>query len=208
MPVALNYYFPSYGGLIAIDSFKYNIKGEIISDIVTNVLFSQYNNIEHYTYDLKGNVVKVDIAAHNGGTIFNPGYTEFTEANYDNKPNFTAGSIWTKFLLFHSGYSGLPFLWELFSKNNAVNYKWLQDAAGDGLLASSTFSYNTEGFANNINIDFTDILTGEDYGIFTRTSSSTCDAVPFSNQQTEPARPLLFKEKINKNKLGLPSLIR
>ncbi len=203
--IAFNYYYPSFGGLIAIDSFKYNTIGEMIARIGTNILSPQYNYIEHYAYNLRGNVTKIDIASHNGGTVFIPGYTEFLSLKYDAKANFTSGSLWTKFLFFHSGYDGFPFLWNMFSMNNAVNYQWLQDAAGDGLLAFSTINYNNKGFANAINIDFSDLVTGEDYGVFTRTSSSTCDNA-LSNLLS--SKSLLFKEKINTNRYGLPLVIK
>jgi hypothetical protein len=205
-PVTRMYYYPAFGGLLEIDSFRYNLRGEMIKRIVTDVNNPEYNSIETYSYNNFGNVVKVDIAAYNGGTVYNPGYTEFSASKYDSKPNFMTGSVWSKFMFFNTEYDGGPYLWMLFSKNNAANYIWTYDDAGDSYSVTSSFQYNNAGFANNINMDYYDNVAAQDLGIFTRTSSSTCDASAVALQHPL-SKSLLHLNNPKQLERGLPLLI-
>ena len=175
LPVALNFNYPNFGGLVAIDSFKYNWLGQVSARILHNVFHPEYNFIERYTYNDVGNAIKVDIKAHSGGTVFLPGFTEFTASKYDSKLNLIASSPLLRYLFLHSDYDGMPFSIMSSSVNNASSYKWLYDDAGDSYSVKSKFDYNAQGFPNMISMDWYDDANAQDLGIFTRLSFTTCD---------------------------------
>ncbi len=202
LPIALYYYYPNFGGLIAIDSFYYNFHGQIIQRVIKGGQNSQYGGtIESYTYDYSGNVIKVDTRDYGVGAVNISGYTEFTSSKYDNKPNFLSINPWTKYLFFHSDYDGRSFLWTQFSRNNAANFVWTYDAQGDNYSVTSTFQYDNKGFATSVSMDWND--TGNDLGIFTRQNTSTCDVA--STAPLMPATKLsLIRNRLNKAGKQLP----
>jgi len=94
LPTVLKYYYPLFGGLISIDSFHYNIKGEMIRLGQTNLIDPTYNLSQTYEYDDNHNVTRVTWEAQNGGTVFTPAFTAFEVSKYDNKYNFMSGNQW------------------------------------------------------------------------------------------------------------------
>jgi len=62
----------------------------------------------------------------------------------------------------------------LFSKNNARNYVWHQDDISLWSV-TSTFKYDNDGFADTVNMDWYDEIAKQEFGMFSRYSSSTCD---------------------------------
>ncbi|MBA3649603.1 MAG: hypothetical protein H0W62_13840 [Chitinophagales bacterium] len=178
LPAVLNYYYPGITDppndeLIFIDSFQYNIQGQIIKDGFTNLLSPEYNGAYIYTYNKLGNVKRAMVRAENGGTVFNPGYTINEAAGYDNNRNFMAGSKWIKYILFHSEVDPADYF-RMFCRNNPLNWTWNYS---DGTFSpiSASYIYDSEGFANTVNLSLLDTDGITEVLAFTETSSSTCD---------------------------------
>jgi len=208
LPVALEYFYPSFvglaGGLVATDSFKYNRLGQITSVAQINPGNTAYNSVENYTYDWQGNVIKVDLAPYNGGTI--SGYTEFTATKYDNKPDFISANQWTKYLMFFTTYQSSPYLWTQLSRNNAKDFTWTLDPFGDVLSVISTFVYDRQGFANTINEEFYDNV-GDTLN-YTRTSLSACDAAVLNPPTLASVNSSFIKNMHRKAPSPVPSVIQ
>ena len=204
LPVVLTTTYLS-DGTHRIDSFRYNLRGEMIRHSVT---YPEYNSAhtEYLTYKY-GNVQKVDFSYSSSTYSFN--YTEFIATKYDNKPNLMTGSRWTKFLLFETNYEGLPFGWMLFSKNNAADYTWIYDADNPAYSYSikSTFQYNNSGFANIVNMDWFDNSIGEDEGSAPQTSLSTCDNTVNTLQPFSSVKPSILSSKLKQITKRLPIII-
>jgi hypothetical protein len=171
LPTTLNYYYPSFGGLIAIDSFYYNFKGELIKIGHNNLISPDNNFAETYEYDENHNVAKVTWEAQNGGTVFLPAFTAYEVSKYDHKPNFMSGNQWIKYILMHSELDSYIFM--MFSANNAVDWHW--GFQGGFNAVTSTLEYNSDGFANKVNLHLFDVDGVTELIAFTRLSSSTCD---------------------------------
>jgi hypothetical protein len=171
LPTVLNYYYPSYGGLISIDSFSYNFKGELVKIGRTNLMNPDYNLAETYEYDDNHNVTKVTWEAQNGGTVFLPAFTAYEVSTYDHKLNFMSGNQWIKYILMHSELDTYTFM--MFSANNAVD--WHMGFQGGYNAITSTLEYNSDGFANKVNLHLFDVDGVTELIAFTRSSSSTCD---------------------------------
>lgn len=171
LPSVLNYYRPDYGGLIGIDSFHYNLLGELIKMGSTNLLSPQYNLGETFDYDDMHNVTKVTWKAENGGTIFLPAFTAYEVSKYDHKLNFMSANQWIKYLMIDSELDSYDFM--MFSKNNAVDWHWGYQGGYNPI--KSTLEYDNEGFANKVNLHLFDMDGVTEELAFTRTSSSTCD---------------------------------
>ncbi len=202
LPVAYDYYYPSLGGIIAIDSFRYNLFGKITDRFGTNINNPEYNYDEQYTYDWQGNMVKTFVTVHNGGTVYAPGFLEFTASKFDQKPNFLGGNIWLHYLFFYSDWDASPYYYNLFSRNNAKNYKWYYDLSGDSYTVKSTFTYDQQGFATEDDMDFYDNTAQADLGIFSRFSTSSCDVTGKSLLTKPCIKPAFLKNKV----LGLGGL--
>jgi hypothetical protein len=188
LPIAYDYYYPALGGLESIDSFRYDFLGRITDRLGTNIYNPQYNYDEHYTYDLHGNVVKTDVKAHDGGTVYNPDLLEFTASKYDSRLNILGANTWIKFLFFYSSLDATPFYYTLFSNNNAQNYFWYYDFAGDSYAVTTAFTYNPKGFATNSAMDFYDNIGQQDLGVFNRSALSSCDETAHNNVKANPAK--------------------
>lgn len=205
LPAVLNYYSPLNGGLIAVDSFKYNILGEMVKIGVTNVRNPIFNKAEYYDYDNKGNVKKVMMVAQNGGTVYDTLFTEYEVLTYDNKPNFMSGNQWLKYVFFYSELD--TYVFKMFSRNNAADWLWRPEAYKayfpDAYFLSDTFEYNDKGFTNKIHIRFSSFQGAEDYFDALQLSSSTCDASTGPLQR--PAHKNL--KAMPKRKDGIPLAI-
>lgn len=206
LPAVLNYYYPGItypvnDGLIGIDSFEYNTKGEMIKRGITNLLFPQYNSGETYEYDMNGNVTKVSVAAQNGGTVFIPGYVVNEVSGYDHKRSFMGGNKWLKFILFHTELFPTDYF-RMFSKNNPVAWTWGYDGGYNPI--SAEYVYNDKGFANSINLHLFDIDGVTELIAFTENSSSTCDDSEQKSQQAPSKRTELLPRNIFKLPGTLP----
>ncbi len=181
LPTVLNYYYPAFGGLISVDSFHYNIKGEMIRMDETNIINPQNNLAETYTYNDMHNVTRVTWEAENGGTVFTPVFVAYQVSKYDNKLNFMSGNQWIKYILLHSELDAYTFM--MFSVNNAVDWHW--GFQGGYNAITSTLEYDNDGFANKVNLHLFDVDGVTELVAFTRTSTSTCD-VPRNNFTKTP----------------------
>jgi hypothetical protein len=205
LPIAYDFIYPAFGGLQAIDSFQYDFLGRITHRFGTFINNPVNNYDEHYTYDWKGNVVKTDVKGHDGGTGYNPGFLEFTASTYDNKPNIMGGNPWFKYLFFYSFVDATPFYYSIFSQNNAQNYNWYYDIAGDSYSVNSTFTYDNKGFATNDAMDFYDNVGQTDIGIFNRTALAACDVQPPAQNFAVPRTlPLMEKTKTRMQQIPSP----
>ena len=204
LPSSLKYYSPLNGGLLVTLNFLYNKKGQMIRIDYINAKRPIYNSSENYTYDQKGNVIKVVMAASNGGTIYDIPFTEYEVLSYDNKQNFMGGNQWLKYMFFYTELYDYEFM--MFSKNNVVDWLWRPEAYSfyfpEAYYLQSTLDYNHQGFANKVNIRFFDFYGAENYFEFARTSSSTCDdqGNGHSNKNNLPLRknPNLVKKSLDK----------
>jgi hypothetical protein len=193
LPAVLKYVRPDFNGIVGIDSFRYNIAGQMIKRISSNLLNPAYNFAQTYQYNNRGNVVKVIAAAQNGGTIYNPAVTVFEATRYDNRYNFMSGNQWIKYLLFYSDEE--DYAYSLFSVNNTMDWKW---GYNDGSVYSvtSTLNYNSAGFATTVNGHLFDTDGVTELVAFTRNNISTCDA---------PAAKSLQRPSPSSNRLHLPA---
>ncbi len=177
LPSSLKYYSPLNGGLLVTLNFLYDDKGQMIRIDNINAQRPFYNSSENYTYDQKGNVIKVVKAASNGGTVYDIPFTEYEVLSYDNKQNFLGGNQWLKYIFFYTQLHDYEFM--MFSKNNVVDWLWRPEAysfySPEAYYLQSNIDYNHQGFANKVNIRFFDFYGSENYFEFARTSSSTCD---------------------------------
>jgi len=180
LPDALYYYDPAFGGLNHIDSFKYDVKGELIERKTHYIYNNHIDDIVFtytYSYHATGNVDYIDysfpVFRNPNGTLVYQTNGVLANAVYDNKPNYMTGSPWTKFLLFNTSYERNAHFYLLFSKNNAVKY-YTPEHIHLGETYTSTIEYNSKGFANVIQT----VITFEPWNVIgneTITSSSTCD---------------------------------
>ena len=182
LPAIVHYYNPDYGGLLAIDSFKYNYKGEMIKRIVVNAQDPSYNQSSVYEYDNHRNVKKVITMADNGGTNIPAPYVEFEVTKYDNQYNFMSGNQWMKYILLYSNYQNYLFM--MFSANNALDWTIGEPSGLYPVHITSDVKYNQQGFINKQTLHITDD-EGTDYTDFipVRLATSTCDVEKISNRK-------------------------
>ena len=205
LPAIMKTYDSYYGGYIAIDSFHYNFRGEMIKIGLTNLPYPNYNSAEIYDYDNKHNVTKVTLKSANGGTAFIPGYTEYEATKYDDKPDFMSGNQWLKYILIDAGID--QYNWMMFSVNNVVNWHW--GYQGGYNPVTSTLQYNAKGFATTVSLHVFDVEGGTDLLDFTRNSSSTCDPVTQSRAIKKSQHAALANSAfLSRNAKHIPSAIR
>ncbi len=202
LPAVMNYYYPSYGGLIDVDSFDYNFKGELIKIGQTNLISPDYSLAQTYDYDENHNVVKVTWEAQNGGTVFSPAFTAYEVSKYDHRFNFMSGNQWMKYILMHSELDTYVFM--MFSANNAVDWHW--GFQGGYNAITSTLEYDSEGFANKVNCHLFDVDGVTELFAFTRSSNSTCDKITENNTTAQMLQlsPPVHSKFTPKNSTHLP----
>ena len=98
----------------------------------------------------------------------------------------------------------MPFSFMSWSRNNASTYKWIYDDKGHSYSVTSSFNYNPWGFANSITMAWFDDAAGEDIGIFTRASSTTCDDTLQRLKQQPSTNLQLLQKRLQKSHNGLP----
>lgn len=204
LPSVSNYYHPLFGGLIAIDSFRYNLKGELIKWTKINARKTSYNSSFIYEYDNNGNVKKVISQAEAGGTEIGAPYIEFSASEYDHHYNFISGNHWIKYILLHTYLQACQFM--IFSVNNAIKWHWnSQSISAPTLYFTSDMEYDDQGFANKITMH---VSTMKDGGYndwtFVRRSTSTCNPALKSNSM-QHAKLLSLDENMVKRDDQIPS---
>ena len=206
LPTAMYYYNPRFGGLIAIDSFKYNQKGEMIKWTNINVMDPSYNSSSIYEYDNNRNVKRVITGPDNGGTNLSASFVEYEVTKYDNQYNFISGNQWLKYILMHSGFE--PYEFMQFSANNPLNWTW-GDPSDSPLEITSEVKYNSKGFMNKVIMTF--LYEGElafDEWLPERLATSTCDIPGIKNRKNwVMTQNPFFKKRVGKqyhNKVPSP----
>lgn len=184
---------PPPSGLVAVDTFRYNILGQLIIQGEDNRLSPEYNNTRRYEYNSSGNVTNVTISAQNGGTVFATPVVLYQGTRYDNKYNVFGSNQWLKYIFYTTDLS--DYVYAMHSVNNAADWNW---GFGGGYVATVTaaITYNTQGFANFFNNHLID-TDGNEFD-FTEQCTSTCDATTPGN--LPPVAPRLsnkFKDLKN-----------
>jgi hypothetical protein len=178
--------------------FKYNDKGELVQMKQANIWFPGNDITYVYKYDGNENVTSIMHIPETGTP-----YLEYAFTGYDHKPNFITGSKWMRYLLLDVGFD--PFYQLLFSKNNAKDWTWFNafHVSGADEIVTSTFAYNSEGFANTVNLNVTDPVFGPFTG--TRNAVSTCDnfaIAPITGSSARPNVPFNNFKEFNKTALS------
>ncbi len=193
LPTARKYIRPDFGGLIAIDSFSYNLLGQRTKMVTHNLLFGGVY-IYKYQYDNRANLKKVTEATIINGVESSPSL-RFEGLQYDNKYNALSGNQWLKYLFDLSDFDDYKFL--QLSVNNALDWKWYY--SDDYPYYSNVYSYkftsgliyNTQGFANTRNGQYFDTDGITELGPFIQMNNSSCDpSAPRLNQN-----PSVFKNR-------------
>jgi hypothetical protein len=187
LPTVRKYIRPDFGGLASIDSFSYNILGQLTKRVVQNLLFGG-TYIYKYQYDNRANLKNVTLATIINGIESSPSL-RFEGLQYDNKYNALSGNQWLKYLFDLSDFNDYYFL--QLSVNNALNWKWYFSDAFPyysdvySYKFTSGLNYNPQGFANTRNGIFYDTDGVTELGPFNQLNTSSCDApAPRLNQQT------------------------
>ena len=209
LPAVMLYYNPSYGGLLAIDSFKYNYKGEMIKRITVNAQDPSYNFSSVYEYDNHRNVTRVITKSDNGGSYILAPFVEYEVTKYDNQYNFMSGNQWMKYILFYSSYTNYEFM--MFSANNALDWTIGEPSGLYPTDITSDVVYNQKGFINKITLHLSD-NEGTDYSDFVpvRLATSTCDAGKISNinsKKQSTSASSVFQKIMKSKGYKIPSTI-
>lgn len=193
LPTVRKYIRPDFGGLIAIDSFSYNLLGQRTKRVMQNLLFGG-TYIYKYQYDNRANLKKVTLATIIDGIESSPSL-RFEGLQYDNKYNALSGNQWLKYILDYTEFDDYNFL--QLSVNNALDWKWYfsEDYPYYSNVYSYKFTsglnYNTQGFANTRNGHYFDTDGVTELASFMQLNTSSCDAsAPRLNQQ-----PSVFKNR-------------
>ncbi len=186
LPTARKYIRPDFGGLIAVDSFSYNILGQRTKRVVHNIL-SGNTYIYRYQYDNRGNLRNITLATIINGIESSPSL-RYEGLRYDNKYNAFSGNQWLKYILEYTDFDEYTTL--QFSVNNALDWKWYYsfDYPYYSNVVSnkftSSFTYNTQGFAKIRSGRFFDTDGVTEIGTFIQSNVSSCDtSAPKLNQK-------------------------
>lgn len=205
LPTARKYIRPDFWGLIAVDSFSYNLIGQRTKRVLHNIL-SGNTYIYRYQYDNKANLKTITLATIINGVESSPSL-RYEGLRYDNKYNAFSGNQWLKYLLDYTDFDDYNTL--QLSVNNALDWKWYYSndypyySNVFSYKFTSSFSYNSQGFAQLRNGRFFDTDGVTEIGSFTQSNISTCDTNSPNLNQNNSAFKVVRNDMLN-NILHLP----